>query len=319
MRSGGDFQADEVPAYREAVTTYQQAVQMAAAQTRSDLLQAESVWGATEASHQAAAPSSSGELVAFWTEMGLAAGAASRLTQQLLSDYNKGLSTNPHSAADPDTRRPPGESAPFPRPTLQPSPVSGPDPSRGSASTPSNQSSLPTASTPSAAGTPTTDSGNHHHDHPPPTVSRLGALLQRWQRVLPGADIASLAATDSRLLEADPCRAINNVVTIISALPGVDPLSVIAGHVPILWATDLADRIPRIARRLQGLHPSHDTHVVNEILADSPGLLWRLDYYPDARLLDELPMEVQNAMVLGDSGLGFLYRHYAAGTDDTGR
>lgn len=132
---------------------------------------------------------------------------------------------------------------------------------------------------------------------------------------MPGADIASLAATDSRFLDCDPSRAINNVVTIIACLPGVEPLSVIAAHVPILWATDLQDRILRVARRLVDLHPSHDMKVVCEILAETPGLLWRLDYYPHARLLDELPMEVQNAMVLGDSGLGFLYRHYASKSD----
>ena len=33
-----------------------------------------------------------------------------------------------------------------------------------------------------------------------------------------------------------------------------------------------------------------------------------MDYYPHVMLLDELPIEIQNMMILADSGLGHLYR-----------
>lgn len=49
------------------------------------------------------------------------------------------------------------------------------------------------------------------------------------------------------------------------------------------------------------------------ILEDNPELLLRMDYYlsDDIRLIDELPIEIQNMMVLGDeSGVGFLYRYW---------
>ena len=40
-----------------------------------------------------------------------------------------------------------------------------------------------------------------------------------------------------------------------------------------------------------------------------------MDYYLDAMLLDDLPIEIQNMMVLADQGLGFLYRYYNAKKD----
>lgn len=38
----------------------------------------------------------------------------------------------------------------------------------------------------------------------------------------------------------------------------------------------------------------------------------RMPYYlgDDVRLLDDLPIEIQNMMVLGDHGVGYLYRYW---------
>jgi hypothetical protein len=43
---------------------------------------------------------------------------------------------------------------------------------------------------------------------------------------------------------------------------------------------------------------------------ENPELLLRMPYYLDALLLDDLPIEIQNMMVLGDHGLGYLYRYW---------
>jgi hypothetical protein len=49
------------------------------------------------------------------------------------------------------------------------------------------------------------------------------------------------------------------------------------------------------------------------ILEENPELLFRMDYYlgDDIRLIDQLPIEIANMMVLGDeSGIGFLYKYW---------
>jgi hypothetical protein len=49
------------------------------------------------------------------------------------------------------------------------------------------------------------------------------------------------------------------------------------------------------------------------LIAEHPDLLLRVPYYLDASLLDDLPIELQNMMVLADQGLGFLYRCVCVG------
>jgi hypothetical protein len=49
------------------------------------------------------------------------------------------------------------------------------------------------------------------------------------------------------------------------------------------------------------------------IVEENPELLFRMDYYlgDDIRLIDQLPIEIANMMVLGDeSGIGFLYKYW---------
>jgi hypothetical protein len=52
--------------------------------------------------------------------------------------------------------------------------------------------------------------------------------------------------------------------------------------------------------------------VVLGIVEENPELLFRMDYYLKALLLDELPIEIQNMMAMAGKGLGFLYRYYGA-------
>lgn len=50
----------------------------------------------------------------------------------------------------------------------------------------------------------------------------------------------------------------------------------------------------------QELHPSSDLNIVLDTVAEHPEILWRLDYYPSATILDDLPVELQNWMVVAD-------------------
>jgi len=53
------------------------------------------------------------------------------------------------------------------------------------------------------------------------------------------------------------------------------------------------------------------TFVCTGLIRENPELLWRMDYYQDARSLDELPIEMQNWLVLGgQAGIGWLYRYW---------
>lgn len=45
---------------------------------------------------------------------------------------------------------------------------------------------------------------------------------------------------------------------------------------------------------------------MREIVAENPELLFRMDYYMDAPMLDYLPIEIQNMMVLTGQGLSEL-------------
>ena len=48
------------------------------------------------------------------------------------------------------------------------------------------------------------------------------------------------------------------------------------------------------------------------IVEENPELLFRMDYYLDAMMLDDLPIEIQNMMAMAGKGLGFLYRYYGS-------
>jgi hypothetical protein len=77
-------------------------------------------------------------------------------------------------------------------------------------------------------------------------------------------------------------------------------MSLILKQPRLLWAEDLRGRVVRVFDHLQALHPSGDVSVVREIIMDNPELLFRMDYYGHVTLLDELPIEIQNMMILAD-------------------
>jgi hypothetical protein len=52
------------------------------------------------------------------------------------------------------------------------------------------------------------------------SMSQLAARLERWQRVLPGLNVASMAAADSQLLHADISDALRSLITLVAWFPG---------------------------------------------------------------------------------------------------
>lgn len=145
-----------------------------------------------------------------------------------------------------------------------------------------------------------------------PNVStpQLTASVQRWRRVLPDVDIAELALKDCQLLLADVTAAVRNIVEMVTFLPQKDVISMIRKQPRLLWCDDLPQRMQRVVDKLVQLHPSKEKDVATDLVEEYPELLYRMDYYRSASQLDDLPIEIQNMMVLGDHGIGFLYRYY---------
>lgn len=142
------------------------------------------------------------------------------------------------------------------------------------------------------------------------TINQVSSKVQRLRRVLPDADIASLASKDPQLLDVDMNTALMNMICLVEAFPGKDIMLLLARQPRLLWCDDLRDRVARVHKKLFQLHPSKDVSVIREIIVENPELLYRMDYYMDAMLLDYLPIEIQNMMVLTGQGIGFLYRYY---------
>eukprot|EP00798_Chlamydomonas_sp_ICE-L_P001961 gene1961-33374_t len=147
------------------------------------------------------------------------------------------------------------------------------------------------------------------------SLYQLSSKVARWSRVLPDVDVAALAAKDMELLEADVGSGLMNLIRLVEGEPVVgisgresSPSS--KKQPKILWCTDLPARIKRVTSHLLHLHPSHELDVVSEIVVDYPELLYRMDYYPDATLVDELPIEIQNMMAVGGAGIGHMVRYY---------
>eukprot|EP00775_Hariotina_reticulata_P006197 gene6197-6433_t len=143
----------------------------------------------------------------------------------------------------------------------------------------------------------------------------LSQKLSSLQRVLPDAEVAALVAAEPLLLLASSNQLVSNLVSLVNALPGRDVISMVVRRPKLLLVNDMPDRLVRITNKLVSLHPSHSHHVIagKGILEENPELLLRMDYYlsDNIRLIDELPIEIQNMMVLGDeSGVGFLYRYW---------
>jgi hypothetical protein len=153
---------------------------------------------------------------------------------------------------------------------------------------------------------------------PPPPLSRLAAKVSQLARVLPGLDVAQLVYRESGLLFSPAPLLVNNLVVLIQ-LGFRDVVAMVAKQPGLLLLEDLAGSVGRALDKLVAVHPSRSRRVAADLLEESPGLVARLQYYLDPGVtLEELPIEIQNAMVLGDHGLGFLYRYYKQGGQQAG-
>ncbi|WIA11544.1 hypothetical protein OEZ85_011653 [Tetradesmus obliquus] len=144
-------------------------------------------------------------------------------------------------------------------------------------------------------------------------TQRLSQKLASLGRVLPDAAAAQLVLSEPELLLASSNQLVRNLVCMITALPGRDVVGMVLRVPLLLLVDDMPARLERITNKLVALHPSHSHTVIAGILEENPVLLLRMDYYlgDDIMLLDQLPMEIANMMVLGDeSGLGHLYKYW---------
>ncbi|KAL6748215.1 hypothetical protein V8C86DRAFT_2884581 [Haematococcus lacustris] len=142
------------------------------------------------------------------------------------------------------------------------------------------------------------------------TLAQLAAKLQRWQRVLPGIPVARLLQRDPDLLTADLNTGLQALITLVNLLPGRDVTSMVSQLPRLLWLTDLEQQLAQSLALLTRLHPSQDPEVVKDMVVEYPQLVQRMAYYQHARMLDELPLEIQNMMVVADQGIGYTYRYY---------
>jgi len=144
----------------------------------------------------------------------------------------------------------------------------------------------------------------------PHTLEMLAAKMIRWRRVLPGIDVARVVAKDCAVLSADLGWAMRCLIMLVERMPRRDVMGMIPKQPRILWSADLPERFERVVSRLVQLHPSGDIDIVLDLLSEHPELLYRLDYYPKATILDDLPIEIQNMMIVADQSLDATIRYY---------
>ncbi|GLI60503.1 hypothetical protein VaNZ11_002666 [Volvox africanus] len=142
------------------------------------------------------------------------------------------------------------------------------------------------------------------------SVEQLSAKVQRLNRILPDADVSALVERDLAVLDLDPGLAIRNMVVLVEAFPGRQVTELVQRQPRLLSCPDLPERKERVLALLTKLHPSRERKVVAGVVGEYPDLLFRMDYYQHARMIDELPIEIQNMFVLADQGIGFLHRYY---------
>ncbi|GLC43442.1 hypothetical protein PLESTB_001557700 [Pleodorina starrii] len=141
-------------------------------------------------------------------------------------------------------------------------------------------------------------------------VEQVSAKVQRLNRILPDADVPAMVERELEVLDVDSGLAIRNMVVLVEAFPGRQVTDLIQRQPRLLVCPDLPERKERVLELLTKLHPSRDRKVVAGVVGEYPDLLFRMDYYKHARMIDELPIEIQNMFVLADQGIGFLHRYY---------
>ncbi|GBF98420.1 hypothetical protein Rsub_10485 [Raphidocelis subcapitata] len=145
-----------------------------------------------------------------------------------------------------------------------------------------------------------------------PSLAQLEAKWAGLRRVLPDADVASMVLREPALLGATSGELVGAVVALVAAFPSVDVQAMAEARPALLLLRDLPERCERVVAKLVELHPSGDRDVVAGVIEENPELLVRMDYYMAARLLDELPVELQNMFLPpGDTGLSWLYKYYS--------
>jgi len=142
------------------------------------------------------------------------------------------------------------------------------------------------------------------------SLEQLSAKIQRWQRVLPDVNIARLAVNDPDIFYADISTGLRAVIVLVEVMPGRDVMSMVSKQPKLLWQEDLAGRLGRAIALLIKLHPSRDEDVVKDMIAEHPELIWRMEYYTKATMIDDLPIEIQNMMVVADQSIGYTFRYY---------
>jgi hypothetical protein len=143
---------------------------------------------------------------------------------------------------------------------------------------------------------------------PSMSLGQLAAKMQRLERILPDLDVAALVHKDFRLLSTPSSFMVENMVALIG-LGFQDVISMISKQPGLLAMEGLSQRGEQVLSKMISIHPSKSRKVVADIVEENPSLLVRMQYYMDASL-EELPIEIQNMMVIADHGIGFLYRYY---------
>ncbi|KIY97812.1 hypothetical protein MNEG_10152, partial [Monoraphidium neglectum] len=141
-----------------------------------------------------------------------------------------------------------------------------------------------------------TSGGAGKAQRPQGRLSR-GRLEAQWaslQRVLAGGDVVAMVACEPRLLQAASGDLVGALVHLVAAFPGIDAADIVQRRPGLLLLDDLSARCERAVSKLMQLHPSGDRGIVSALIKENPSLIVRMDYYQDARTLDDLPIEIQN-------------------------
>jgi hypothetical protein len=177
----------------------------------------------------------------------------------------------------------------------------------------------------------------------------VAARMAVLARAVPGVPAAELALRDARLLAVPTDVVVGCMVALVAEFPGRDagqmilrcPRLVLETAEAIAEANSAAEdggrkrggvggsatagggggggaaaaafltaRVRDAMRTLVRLHPSNEREVVAAAVCQEPAVLLRMRRYLDARLLDELPLEVQTAFVEADRGIGWLHKHW---------
>lgn len=141
-------------------------------------------------------------------------------------------------------------------------------------------------------------------------VSQVAAKISILYRILPEGDVAAMVCKDVSVLDVDPNVAVRNLVILVEAFANRDVVEMVSKQPSLLTVDDLEARINRSVQKLVEIHPSKSAETVKNIIEEHPQLLNRMDYYSHVTSLEDLPIDIQNMMIIADQGLGFLHRYY---------